>query len=113
MPSSETLPPRDDEARGPCAGGLVAGTLALMTTWAAPAADAPLDEALQRELIARKIVANLALLRTHPDIGPALRQVIGKVAERWEELAKVADVGQRAAEAAPGAPTLPLPRQLH
>ena len=71
----------------PCAGGLIAGTLALMTSWADPEPSAP------RALVARKIVSNLFLLRHHPELGEPLRRVIGKVHERWLPLAG----GERAA----------------
>jgi hypothetical protein len=48
-------PDDEHEPRLPCAGGLVAGTLSLMTTWAAPEPDASIDARPQRSLIARKI----------------------------------------------------------
>jgi hypothetical protein len=69
----------------PCAGGLIAGTLALMTTWAAPEA---LEAERQRPLLARKIVSNLFFLRHHPDLGVPMRRVVGKVHERWQLLAR-------------------------
>jgi hypothetical protein len=72
----------------PCAGGLIAGTLALMTCWAAPEAAAPVSAQHQRALMARKIVSNLYFLREHPDLAPGLRQVIGKVHQRWLLLAQ-------------------------
>lgn len=75
----------------PCAGGLLAGTLALMTCWAAPERSAHSTEAQQRELMARKIASNLYFLREHPDIAPGLRQVMGKVHERWVQLAHAAN----------------------
>lgn len=102
--SSETLSPSDDQPRGPCAGGLLAGTLALMTAWAAAP---PVEASCQRELIARKLVANLALLRAHPDVGPALRPVIGKVAEGWAALA------QAPADAESEAPVLAVANRVH
>ncbi len=71
----------------PCAGGLLAGTLALMTCWAAPERSAHASEAQQRLLMARKIASNLYFLREHPDVGSGLRQVIGKAHERWVLLA--------------------------
>jgi len=102
--SSETLSPSDDQPRGPFAGGLLAGTLALMTAWAAAP---PVEASRQRELIARKLVANLALLRAHPDVGPALRQVIAKVAEGWAALAPAPG------DAEPEAPAHALANRLH
>ncbi len=76
----------------PCAGGLIAGTLALMTCWAAPEPSATGTEEQQRALMARKIASNLYFLRAHPDIAPGLRQVIGKVHERWVLIAQTAPV---------------------
>ena len=81
-------PTFEDDAPLPCAGGLIAGTLALMTCWAAPEPDTRASEAQQRALMARKIASNLYFLREHPDIAPALRQVIGKVHERWVQMAQ-------------------------
>jgi hypothetical protein len=74
----------------PCAGGLIAGTLALMTCWAAPERSNTATEKQQRDLMARKIASNLFFLREHPDIAPGLRRVIGKVHERWVLLAQSA-----------------------
>jgi hypothetical protein len=71
----------------PCAGGLLAGTLALMTCWAAPERSAHASEEQQRLLMARKIASNLYFLREHPDVGAGMRQVIGKAHERWVLLA--------------------------
>lgn len=79
-------PSLDPDTPLPCAGGLIAGTLALMTCWAAPEPGATTDEH-QRALMARKIVSNLFFLREHPDLAPGLRRVIGKVHERWLLLA--------------------------
>jgi hypothetical protein len=75
------------EAALPCAGGLLAGTLALMTCWAAPERSAHASEEHQRLLMARKIASNLFFLREHPDVGAGMRQVIGKAHERWVLLA--------------------------
>lgn len=74
-----------------CAGGLLAGTLALMTTWAAPEPDARIDGGAQRALIARKLVSNLCFLRDHPDLGPGLRAVMGKLHERWAGIAQASN----------------------
>jgi hypothetical protein len=68
----------------PCAAGLIAATLALMTTWAAPDAPSAQDHRL---LLARKVVSNLFFLRHHPALGEPLRRVIGKVHERWTAIA--------------------------
>lgn len=83
MRTSKDSDPDLDGLPRPCAGGLIAGTLALMTAWAAPEPEARIDAEQQRALIARKVASNLDFLRDHPDIGPGLQQVIGKVHERW------------------------------
>lgn len=74
-------------SESPCLGGLIAGTLALMTTWASPEAPA------HRGLIARKIVFNLSYLRQHPGLGEPMRRVIAKLHERWLALAPAAPAG--------------------
>jgi hypothetical protein len=95
----------DDTPPRPCAGGLLAGTLALMTCWAAPEAGAKVDARAQRALIARKVVSNLFFLRDHPDVGPGLQQVVGRLHQRWILLAQDAAITapplDLAAEAAP------------
>jgi hypothetical protein len=78
----------------PCVGGLIAGTLALMTTWVDPECA---QAARQRPLIARKIVSNLFFLRHHPELGEPLRRVVGKVHERWLPLARECPRGGTAA----------------
>lgn len=72
----------------PCAGGLLAATLALMTCWAAPEDNRHASQEQQRLLMARKIASNLYFLREHPDLAPGLRQVIAKVHTRWLLLAQ-------------------------
>ena len=83
----QTTPLEDNPAPLPCVGGLIAGTLALMTCWAAPEPSTSGSEEQQRLLMARKIASNLFFLREHPDVAPGLRQVIGKVHQRWLLLA--------------------------
>jgi hypothetical protein len=80
---------RDELAAFPCAGALVAGTFALMTTWALPGDD---NQTAQRVLIARKIVSNLFFLRHHPALGEPLRRVMAQVHERWLLHAQDGDV---------------------
>jgi hypothetical protein len=82
----------DDTPALPCAGGLLAGTLALMTCWAQPEPDAALDAAQQRVLMARKIVSNLFLLREHPDLPPGLRLVATRLHARWGAIAEPSPV---------------------
>lgn len=95
----------DDTPPRPCAGGLLAGTLALMTCWAAPEPGAKVDALEQRSLIARKVVSNLFFLRDHPDVGPGLQQVVGRLHQRWILIAQDAAITapplDLAAEAAP------------
>ncbi len=100
--------PLDEDADAPallpCAVGLIAGTLALMTCWASPAPGTDgQDEAQMRALMARKIASNLYFLRAHPDLVPGLRQVISKVHQRWVLLAQsqpaAAEVGAPVAAA--------------
>jgi hypothetical protein len=95
----------DTAAQRPCAGGLLAGTLALMTCWAAPEPEAKVDAQKQRSLIARKVVSNLFFLRDHPDVGPGLQQVVGRLHQRWVLIAQDAAITapplDLAAEAAP------------
>lgn len=67
----------------PCAAGLLAGTLALMTRWAAPD-----PTAMQRELMARKIVSNLFFLREHPQLPSGLRLVSVKLHAMWSDIAR-------------------------
>lgn len=76
----------------PCAGGLLAGTLALMTAWAAPEPTASLDAPRQRQLMARKIASNLFFLREHPALPPGLRLVVAKLHARWSDMAQ-SDLG--------------------
>lgn len=71
----------------PCAAGLLAGTLALMTRWAAPEPTARIDAARQRHLMARKIVSNLLFLRRHPQLPEGLRLVATKLHVAWSEIA--------------------------
>jgi hypothetical protein len=100
----------DDTAPRPCASGLLAGTLALMTCWAAPEPEAKVDAQQQRSLMARKVVSNLFFLRNHPDIGPGLQQVVGRLHQRWVLIANDATICapplDLAAEAAPGGAAL-------
>ena len=72
-----------DAHNPPCLESLVAGTFALMTCWAAPAQDGTPPSSRQRTLMARKIVANLFFLKTHPHASPGLREVMGRAHERW------------------------------
>jgi hypothetical protein len=72
----------------PCAAGLLAATLALMTGHAAPDPGARIDAATLRRLTARKIASHLCVLRQHPDLPPGLRQVAAQLQARWAPLAE-------------------------
>lgn len=76
----------DDDPPLPCAQALIAGTLALMTTWADPAPGSALDVAGLRSLLARKVVSNLFFLAQHPALPPAMRQVMAQARGRWQGL---------------------------
>jgi hypothetical protein len=90
----------DDAPPLPCAAGLIAGTLALMTCWAAPEPGARASHEEQRALMARKIASNLYFLREHPDLAPGMRQVVGKAHQRWLLLAQAQPRAEIAAHAA-------------
>jgi hypothetical protein len=82
------MPPADDDADLPSVEALVAGTIALTTSWADPCPDARVDRATQRALLARKIVSNLFFLCHHPGTGPELRQVLANAHQHWMRLAR-------------------------
>ncbi|MDZ7855825.1 hypothetical protein [Sphaerotilus sp.] len=73
----------------PSLEALVAGTVALMTSWADPCVDARITRADQRSLLARKVVSNLFFMQNHPCASPALRQVMANAHQRWVGLAQV------------------------
>jgi hypothetical protein len=77
-----------DEIALPCAQALLAGTLALMSAYAAPLAGAtgPSDTACRTQM-ARKIVENLFFLREHPGLAPPMRSVVTKLHVHWSTLA--------------------------
>lgn len=90
-----------DDIPSPTVDALVAANVALMTAWADPAADARVDAATQRLLIARKVVANLRALRRHAHLSPALRAVMGNAQLHWVAVARrLAAVGERNARPA-------------
>jgi hypothetical protein len=77
-----------DPSSQPCATALVAGTLALMTTWADPCPTCTLEPTAQRRLLARKVASNLFYMKHHPAFSPALRQVMAHAHARWLDLAQ-------------------------
>lgn len=94
---------QDAHATGPCALGLLMGTLALMTAHAAPEPRPPADAATLRRLVARKIVSNLFFLQHHPEAPPPLRQVATRLHARWLPMAQIEAVAQALAMAEPTA----------
>lgn len=83
-PSSD---PGTDHAPG-CPIGLLASTLILMSQLAAPEA-VPAGAAgaqASAESSARRIAHNLRALQQHEAIPPALRQVAGRLVQRWAAL---------------------------
>jgi hypothetical protein len=72
-----------DDLNLPCLEALVAGTVALMSCWAAPLDTGAAAPRQQRTAMARKIVANLYLLKQHPHASPGLRHVMALAHERW------------------------------
>lgn len=93
--------PHDDETPAlPCAEGLLAATLALMTAHARPARTARVDADVQRRLLARKIVSNLFFLREHPAVSPPLRQVLATLHTLWAGIAAEEAVPRTTAAAA-------------
>lgn len=83
------MQPHDDDTDLPVPSleALVAGTMALMTSWADPFPSARIDAVGQRNLLARKVVSNLFFLQHHPCASPALRQVMANAHQRWAGLA--------------------------
>ena len=90
----------DNHTPLPCAGALLAGTLALMTSWADPCQQARCGVAVQRRLMARKIVSNLYFLMHHPNVAPPLRNVMSNAHRRWMLVAASLDDSEVDAAAA-------------
>ncbi|MCP5289679.1 MAG: hypothetical protein H6931_11265 [Burkholderiaceae bacterium] len=104
-------PAEDDRDRAgmPCAFGMLAATMALMTSHAAPEPTARVDAETLRRLTVRKIVSNLCFLQQHPALPPALRRVVARLHARWIELAPSAPDP----EVAPASPAGDARRVLH
>ncbi|GIX25802.1 MAG: hypothetical protein KatS3mg122_3033 [Caldimonas sp.] len=69
----------EEEHELPCAEGLLAASLALMTGYSDPAACPA-----HRPLLARKISENLAALCEHPLLNPNFRTVLWGLCQRWQ-----------------------------
>jgi hypothetical protein len=102
-----------DDLSLPGLDALLAGTFALMTGWADPNPEACVSPARQRLLMARKIVANLFLLKAHPHASPALRQVMANTHARWVTLCNRAGDGQGTATEADLQTLMPAASVLH
>jgi hypothetical protein len=85
MDCVDTAAPGADEL--PSIDALIAGTVALMTTWADPCPHAKLPRDDLRRLVARKVVSNLFFLQHHPLLSPPLRQSLAQAHARWVGLA--------------------------
>lgn len=97
-----TLATRPEEPTIPSADAMLAGTVALMTSWADPCPTCKLDSGAQRSLLARKIVSNLFFLQHHPAVGEGLRRVLLQAHGHWVRLAHPGGVAATLAEARPG-----------
>ena len=84
-------------APAPCAVALIAANVALMSAYANPAHSAGPDGPTQRARLARKVLSNLCVLREHPALPPALRQVMAQAHPHWLQV----EATDRAAAAAP------------
>jgi hypothetical protein len=77
----------------PSIDALIAGTVALMTSWADPCPQARLSPDDLRRVLARKVVSNLFFLQHHPQVRPELRQSLAQAHARWVGLAHAEPVG--------------------
>ncbi len=103
----------DETARAANPEALVAGTFALMTTWADPHLADEQVLLRQRDLIARKIVSNLYFLKTHPGLSDELRVVLSRSHERWLALTERPGARERDDVTAGWAPTLHQSPLIH
>lgn len=78
----------DDRLETPCAFQMLAATVALMTRYADPVPDAKIDVDKMRNLLARKIVANLFFLQHHPSVPPGFSQVMAQAHQHWVGIAR-------------------------
>lgn len=87
-PGDAAMIEHDDQPETPCAFGLLAATVALMTRYADPATDARVDIDTMRNLLARKIVSNLFFLQHHPAVPQAFGQVMAQAHQHWVGIAR-------------------------
>jgi hypothetical protein len=73
-------PSKDEEHELPCAEGLLAASLALMTGYADPQACPR-----HKPLLARKVAETLATLCDHPLLNPNFRAVLWGLSQRWQQ----------------------------
>ena len=95
---------QDDQAHGlPSAEALLAGTLALMTGYAQGCCQG------HREMMAKKIVANLSMLTLHPAAAPAFKAMAMNLHGMWSRLVQQLQASGEAAPAdAPQAAARPV-----
>lgn len=111
MKDDEALPPGGEEAHDdgvlpmPSFEGIVAGTVALMTSWAAEA-QATGGAARHHDLLARKIISNLFFMAHHPRAQGPLACALANARERWIELAGATAAPMRPPAGTDGPPSL-------
>lgn len=71
---------------------MLAATMALMTSHAAPEPAARVDADTLRRLTARKVVSNLFFLRQHPALPAGMRRVLDRLHGQWLPLAQAGAV---------------------
>lgn len=98
--------PADEEYTLPCVEALLAGTMALMTGYAQSARDCT-----HRPHMARKLVANLVCLSSHPQLSSAMRTLLGNLRTRWE-LEMEHEAGLAAAGPTPSPLWHPVPARV-
>lgn len=77
MTARNLAPPAHEEYSMPCAEALLASTLALMTGYVQACCDD------HREVMGRKIVANLQFLSEQPSVTAHFRSLLGSLRARW------------------------------
>jgi hypothetical protein len=84
---------------------LLAGTLALMSAWAAPCPRSGMSGPQWQHMLARKVSANLFFLMHHPQVRAPLAAVVRRLHAQWS--------AQAGGEAAAPAPQRPAEATLH
>ncbi len=89
----------------PCAGTLLASTMALMTMWAAPCQRCSAEAGVEtlRSSLALRIASQLQQLQEHPEVGGGLRNAARQLQARWQGLAASSRLAALESAALPGA----------